>query len=112
MSLPLALDLTDRLVVMVGGGPVTGRRLHTFVAEGSRVRVVAPWVCEDVADVLASDPAVVEWVRRDYTGTDDLDGAWLGAPPARPGLIETLKRLWGQAAGARSTWRRWRPRRK
>ena len=77
MSLPLALDLTGRLVVMVGGGPVTGRRLRSFVDEGALVRVIAPWVCEDVTEALADHPERIEWVRRDYGGAEDLDGAWL-----------------------------------
>jgi uroporphyrin-III C-methyltransferase / precorrin-2 dehydrogenase / sirohydrochlorin ferrochelatase len=38
------------------------------------VRVVAPWVCEDLRDLLADDR--VEWLERDYAGPADLDGAW------------------------------------
>lgn len=77
MSLPLVLELADRLVVLVGGGPVAARRLRGFLDEGALVRLVAPWVCEDVADLLLSDPARVEWLERDYQGPDDLSGAWL-----------------------------------
>ena len=101
MSLPLALDLTDRLVVMVGGGPVTGRRLHTFVAEGARIRIVSPWVCEDVAEVLASDPVRVEWVRRDYTGADDLHGAWLVHTAAGDSAVDAAVR---EDSGALRLW--------
>ncbi len=77
MSLPLALDVTDRLVVLVGGGPVAARRLRSFVEEGARARVVAPWVCEEVADLLVAHPGRVQWLDRDYAGPGDLDGAWL-----------------------------------
>jgi uroporphyrin-III C-methyltransferase/precorrin-2 dehydrogenase/sirohydrochlorin ferrochelatase len=77
MSLPLVLDLTDRLVVLVGGGPVAARRLRTFVEEGARARVVAPWVCEDVTDLLRAHPDRLTWVERDYAGPTDLSGAWL-----------------------------------
>ena len=75
MSLPLALDLTGRDVLAVGGGPVSARRVAAFVAEGARVRVVAPWVCEDLAELVVD--GAVEWVCRDYAGPSDLTGVWL-----------------------------------
>ena len=71
---PLALDLAGRLTVVVGGGPVAARRATAMVAAGAVVALVAPWVCEDVVDLVAS--GAVTWLRRDYTG-GDLDGAWL-----------------------------------
>ncbi|HET8595292.1 MAG TPA: uroporphyrinogen-III C-methyltransferase [Intrasporangium sp.] len=74
-SLPLVLDLTDRLVVAVGGGPVSARRVQAFLAEGARVRVVAPYLCEDLLDLVHEGD--ISWHVRDYAGTDDLDGAWL-----------------------------------
>lgn len=74
-ALPLALDLTGRLVVAVGGGPVAARRVAAFVAEGAVVRVVSPWLCEDLRDLVTS--GAVEWVERDYVGAADLEGAWL-----------------------------------
>jgi uroporphyrin-III C-methyltransferase / precorrin-2 dehydrogenase / sirohydrochlorin ferrochelatase len=73
-ALPVVLDLTGRLVVAVGGGPVSARRVRAFLDEGAVVRVVAPWVCEDLRDLLADDR--VEWLERDYAGPADLDGAW------------------------------------
>lgn len=74
-GLPLVLDLTGRLVVAVGGGPVSARRVAAFVSEGAEVRVVAPWVCEDLLDLVRGGR--VEWQARDYAGAADLDGAWL-----------------------------------
>ena len=75
MSLPLALDLAGRLVVAVGGGPVSARRVRALVEEGAVVRVVAPWLCEDLVDLL--DAGRLVWVDRDYAGPADLVGAWL-----------------------------------
>lgn len=71
---PLALDVTGRRVVVVGGGPVAARRTTSLVAAGADVRVVAPAVCEDLADLVLARQ--VEWVQRDYCD-GDLDGAWL-----------------------------------
>lgn len=73
-ALPVVLDLTGRLVVAVGGGPVSARRVRAFLDEGAVVRVVAPWLCEDLRDLVADDR--VEWLQRDYAGPADLDGAW------------------------------------
>ena len=72
---------------------------------GRRRRVlVAPWVCEDLRDLVG--PGAVTWVPRDYTG-GDLDGAWLvhtatGDPAhrrpgrrgrrGRPGLVRARRR--------------------
>jgi uroporphyrin-III C-methyltransferase/precorrin-2 dehydrogenase/sirohydrochlorin ferrochelatase len=71
---PLALDVAGRRVVVVGGGPVAARRAGALVAAHAEVYVVAPALCEDLAD-LARDGRV-HWQPRDYA-TGDLDGAWL-----------------------------------
>ncbi|MBN0040516.1 uroporphyrinogen-III C-methyltransferase [Cellulosimicrobium cellulans] len=88
---PLGLRLDGRRVVVVGGGPVAARRTRGLLDAGAVVTVVAPFVCEDLVELLAAhgagtayghavlpaDPgARVSWVRRDYL-TGDLDGAWL-----------------------------------
>lgn len=69
---PLLLDLAGRRVVVVGGGPVAARRATRLVEDGADVVVVAPAICEDLAELLDR----VTWHRRDYLSTD-LDGAWL-----------------------------------
>ncbi|WP_404390230.1 uroporphyrinogen-III C-methyltransferase [Humibacillus xanthopallidus] len=74
-ALPVVLDLGGRLVVAVGGGPVSARRVRAFLDERAVVRVVTPWLCEDLRDL--ADAGRVEWVERDYVGPSDLDGAWL-----------------------------------
>ncbi|WP_456787303.1 uroporphyrinogen-III C-methyltransferase [Cellulomonas sp. P5_C5] len=71
---PLFLDVTGRRVVVVGGGPVAARRAARLVEDGADVLVVAPALCEDLADHAAAGR--VTWRARDYL-TTDLDGAWL-----------------------------------
>ena len=61
-ALPVVLDLAGRLVVALGGGPVTGGRVRAFLDEGAAVRVVAPWVCEEVAELLEAHPDRTTWV--------------------------------------------------
>ncbi|UKJ64077.1 uroporphyrinogen-III C-methyltransferase [Cellulosimicrobium cellulans] len=91
---PLGLRLDGRRTVVVGGGPVAARRARGLLDAGAVVSVVAPFVCEDLAELLAvhgtedaggahghagaprDRGARLSWVRRDYL-TGDLDGAWL-----------------------------------
>ncbi|PFG42300.1 uroporphyrinogen-III C-methyltransferase [Isoptericola jiangsuensis] len=71
---PLGLRVRDRLVVVVGGGPVAARRTRGLLDAGARVRVVAPDLTEPLATLVASGD--VEHVARPYA-SGDLDGAWL-----------------------------------
>ena len=73
-SYPLLLDVEGRRAVVVGGGPVAARRTSGLVQAGADVLLVAPWVCEDVHDLL--DAGRITWVARDYQA-GDLDGAWV-----------------------------------
>ena len=67
MRFPLHLDLTDRRVLVVGGGPVGLRRARALDDAGARVEVVAPSVLEGM-------PGTVH--LREFAEAD-LDGAWL-----------------------------------
>jgi uroporphyrin-III C-methyltransferase / precorrin-2 dehydrogenase / sirohydrochlorin ferrochelatase len=73
-SYPLALDVAGRRVVVVGGGPVAARRARALVSADAQVDVVAPALCEDLADLV--NDGRVEWLPRDYL-TGDVDGSWL-----------------------------------
>ncbi len=75
MTLPVGLDVTGRRVVVVGGGPASASGVSTLLAAGALVEVVAPYVCEELAVLVASGE--VAWAPRDYEGHHDLDGAWL-----------------------------------
>jgi uroporphyrin-III C-methyltransferase/precorrin-2 dehydrogenase/sirohydrochlorin ferrochelatase len=65
---PLSLDLRDRRVLVVGGGPVAARRAAALVDAGARVDLVAPYACEDVG-LLTADGRLT-WHQREYAGTD------------------------------------------
>ncbi|WP_246222607.1 uroporphyrinogen-III C-methyltransferase [Phytoactinopolyspora limicola] len=70
----MLLDLRGRRVVVVGGGPVAARRAEALADAGSDLVVVAPAVCEPLADLIADGCA--SWQPRQYRSAD-LDGAWL-----------------------------------
>jgi precorrin-2 dehydrogenase / sirohydrochlorin ferrochelatase len=76
--LPLFLNLTDRLAVVIGGGPVGRRKASTVLAAGGRVRLV----CLEPRPTEMSDP-LLDWRTEAYTA-DHLTGAALvfAAAPA------------------------------
>lgn len=67
---PLLLDLSERRVLLVGGGAVAARRLPALLDAGATVTVVSP----AVLPAIASSGVTV--VARAYAPAD-LDGAWL-----------------------------------
>jgi uroporphyrin-III C-methyltransferase/precorrin-2 dehydrogenase/sirohydrochlorin ferrochelatase len=69
-GLPLLVELTGRLAVVVGGGRVGLRRSRTLLAAGARVRVIAPSLLAEFGEL----PLEVE--RRRYLA-GDLARAWL-----------------------------------
>ncbi|MDU0315879.1 uroporphyrinogen-III C-methyltransferase [Phycicoccus sp. M110.8] len=74
---PLTLDLHGRRAVVVGGGPVAARRVRGLLDAGAHVDVVAPWVCEELAEAVAT--GAIGWHERDYVAGDLLEPepAWL-----------------------------------
>ena len=71
---PLALEVTGRRVVVVGGGCVATRRARSLVEAGADVRVVAPRITDEMAAM--ADAGELTWTARPY-GPGDLAGAWL-----------------------------------
>ena len=71
---PLFMDLTDRRVVVVGGGSVATRRVLTLLQQDADVVVIAPWASEELQR-LALAGAIVLQLRAYESG--DLEGAWL-----------------------------------
>ncbi|AQA22283.1 NAD(P)-binding family protein [Rhodococcus sp. MTM3W5.2] len=69
----VGLNLTDRRVVVVGGGTVAQRRLGLLVACGARVHVVSRAVTPAV-EAMATGGQITIDLRAYADG--DLDGAW------------------------------------
>lgn len=57
--LPVALNLENRRVLIVGGGPVAARKAMACLECGARVRVVAPELCEAFAHLKVEHHARV-----------------------------------------------------
>ena len=110
---PLTLGLAGRRVVVVGGGPVAARRAAAVVAVRADVLVVAPWVCEDLRELVVAGS--VRWEPRDYSA-GDLDGAWLvhtaTGEPAVDSLVAShaeALRVWCVRADDASQSAAWTP---
>jgi precorrin-2 dehydrogenase len=64
---PVALDVTGRRCLVVGGGPVAARKARGLVACGARVTVVAPDIAPEMETVM---PRLHEVERRRYAAGD------------------------------------------
>jgi uroporphyrin-III C-methyltransferase/precorrin-2 dehydrogenase/sirohydrochlorin ferrochelatase len=71
---PLFLDLRDRLVVVVGGGPIAERKIALVAQSGARIRIVAPSLTQGLA--AARNDGRFEHVGREFMAAD-VDGARL-----------------------------------
>ncbi|QIG40474.1 uroporphyrinogen-III C-methyltransferase [Microbacterium sp. 4R-513] len=74
MTTMLGISLAGRDVLMVGGGPVTARRLQRFLDDGAAVRIVAPALCDEVRTLV--DEHGLLWAPR-AAEPEDVADAWL-----------------------------------
>ncbi|MGH8869954.1 MAG: uroporphyrinogen-III C-methyltransferase [Actinomycetes bacterium] len=110
---PLLLDLAGRRVLVVGGGPVAARRASLCVQAGALVDVVAPALCEDLADLAAAGS--VQVALRGYE-PGDVAGAWLvhtctGDAPVDEAVAADAdaQRVWCVRAGDADSSSAWVP---
>ena len=99
---PVALDLRDRLCLVVGGGPVAEAKVEGLLEAGARVTVVSPEVTEPLA-AWAIDGRIIH--RPHEYRADDLDGQQLvfsatGRREATEAVVADARRrgLWVNAA--------------
>ena len=71
---PIAVDLTDQPVLVVGGGTVALRKIEMLIEFGARVTVVAPDVMPEIETLAGSGKIALK--RRDYE-LRDIDDAIL-----------------------------------
>ncbi len=71
---PLALRLTGRRVLVVGGGAVATRRVPALLDAGAQVVLVSPQVTPALQAL--ADAGRLRWLPRRFEASD-VDGAWL-----------------------------------
>jgi siroheme synthase-like protein len=88
--LPIFVKLEGRMVVVVGGGVIAEGKLAALLTAGARIRVVAPDVTAEIADL--AQRGKVEW-RAKLFESADLHGAFLViAATSAPGVNEAVYR--------------------
>jgi len=90
----LGLDLTGRRVLVAGGGPVAARKVAGLAADGARVVVVAPQLCEPLAE--RHRWGQLEWHAREVEQTD-LDGVWLAVTATGDRTTDAAVAAWADA---------------
>lgn len=100
---PIGLNLTGRRAVVVGGGPVAARRARLMARAGADLVVVAPMLCSDMTELLASidfqhrtqGSTPARWIAREFL-EQDLDGAWLVATATGNGSVDDRVAQWAE----------------
>ena len=69
---PMFIDLTDKKILVAGGGTIALRRVRTLRKFGAHIHVVAPEFCEELGHMEEEGKITAE--RRAYR-TGDIDGA-------------------------------------
>jgi siroheme synthase-like protein len=65
---PIALDLTGRPCLVVGGGAIALRKVSALVEAGARVMVVSPWLTPALLRLATEAP--LSWRPREYMAGD------------------------------------------
>lgn len=112
-SYPLLLDVAGRRVVVVGGGPVAARRARAVADSGADLVVIAPAVCEPLAELI--DAGLAMWYPRAYRA-GDIDRAWLVHTATGDRLVDSAVaaeaeagRVWCVQASSAAASTAWTP---
>lgn len=71
---PVNLQLTTKLCLVIGGGPVALRKVKSLLQGGGVVRVISPEAGAELREMSAAGE--IEWIERGYV-EGDLRGAFL-----------------------------------
>ena len=71
---PMFIDLTDKKILVAGGGTIALRRIRTLLKFRADIRVIAPELCEELVQLEEEGKIAAE--RREYC-TSDIDGVYI-----------------------------------
>lgn len=69
---PIFIDLTDKKILVAGGGTIALRRVRTLLKFGADIRVIAPELCEELTRMEEEGKITAE--HREYR-SGDIGGA-------------------------------------
>ncbi|MBM3474339.1 MAG: bifunctional precorrin-2 dehydrogenase/sirohydrochlorin ferrochelatase [Armatimonadetes bacterium] len=93
---PISLLIEGRCCVVIGGGSVAERKVHSLLEAGGRVRVVSPEATPEIARL--AEEGRIEWRRAEGSEADLADAFLVIAATDDPGLNSRLAAA-AQAAG-------------
>ena len=87
---PMFIDMTDKSVLVAGGGRIALRRVRTLLRFGAKIRVIAPRLCRELEDMEKDRMICIE--QREYKPGDIKGAAFvLAATDSR----EVNRQIWG-----------------
>lgn len=89
------IDLTDKKILVAGGGTIALRRIRTLLKFRADIRVIAPELCEELAQLEEEGKIAAE--RREYR-TPDIDGVQIVL--AATDDHEVNRRIWEECRAA------------
>ena len=92
---PMFIDLTDKKILVAGGGTIALRRIRTLLKFRADIRVIAPELCEELAQLEEEGKIAAE--RREYR-TSDIDGVQIVL--AATDDHEVNRRIWEECRAA------------
>ena len=92
---PMFIDLTDKKILVAGGGTIALRRIRTLLKFRADIRVIAPELCEELAQLESEGKISAE--RREYR-TSDIDGVYIVL--AATDDHEVNRRIWEECRAA------------
>ncbi|HDK9106778.1 TPA: NAD(P)-binding protein [Staphylococcus aureus] len=89
MNMPLMIDLTNKNVVIVGGGTVASRRAQTLSQYVEHMTVISPTITEKLQNMV--DKGVVIWKEKEFEPSDIVDAYLVIAATNEPCVNEAVK---------------------
>lgn len=60
---PMFVDISDKNIVVIGGGKIAARRVNTLLMFNQRLTIVSPFLCEELQSVQGK----IHWIPCEYT---------------------------------------------
>ncbi len=92
---PMFIDLTDKKILVAGGGAVALRRVRTLLKFGADIHVIAPGLCEELAQMKEEGKITAE--RREYRA-GDIGGAQIVLTATDDHAVN--RRIWEECRAA------------
>ena len=89
---PMFIDLSDKNIVVVGGGNIATRRVKTLLSFTRNIRVIAPKVTMEMMEL--GKAGYVELITRPVKRGIRTAVSWDWYPMHGPVLVQHLVRLW------------------